>query len=422
MRVRQNALSDFRRSWSATTSPCPFNWGGQSEVLVNLGMDVEPAAPFGPEPEMNLLHTPGNLNLGAYNTGNIGKQSVTPFAGPGILWNGVDGCFTGGGIWGRTSVGSVNGNIGSFTGHNDLRNVASNFAGGFTSDANFNQITTAVITDSAAPTPYGINVIQKTYSNTSEEFVFVRYGFINSTGSMISDLYSGIFVDWDINEATYLTNSGGYAPDRNMVYNFNVGTPQPYFGIGALEGPSGWRTSSVTPTPDIRQGSFNWITTLDPTITFPPGDYRTWIGQPVPAISPGDTSWVTFAFVGGGDLNTIRQYMADAHQKAFTLGWITIVGINPVSNEIPTEYKLAQNYPNPFNPVTYINFSIPEQGLVTLKVYDLLGKEVATLVNEITSAGTYSVPFDASKLGSGAYYYKLQSGNFVDSKKMILIK
>ena len=88
----------------------------------------------------------------------------------------------------------------------------------------------------------------------------------------------------------------------------------------------------------------------------------------------------------------------------------------------PTNFKLEQNYPNPFNPTTNIQFSIPKQNFVTLKVYDVLGREVATLVNEEKSTGSYNVSFDASSLSSGVYIYKIQAGNFINSKKMVLLK
>ena len=88
----------------------------------------------------------------------------------------------------------------------------------------------------------------------------------------------------------------------------------------------------------------------------------------------------------------------------------------------PDSYNLAQNYPNPFNPVTTIKYSIPESGNVSLKVYDILGNEVASLVNEEKGPGVYSVTFDASKLSSGVYLYKLQAGSFTESKKMLLMK
>jgi hypothetical protein len=91
-------------------------------------------------------------------------------------------------------------------------------------------------------------------------------------------------------------------------------------------------------------------------------------------------------------------------------------------NIIPTEYSLDQNYPNPFNPNTTIKFQIPQDGLVTLKVYDILGAEVATLFNEEKSVGRYEVNFDASSLASGVYLYRIQVNDFVSTKKMILMK
>ncbi len=106
------------------------------------------------------------------------------------------------------------------------------------------------------------------------------------------------------------------------------------------------------------------------------------------------------------------------------------ISVDPSSSEKPSEYSLMQNYPNPFNPATTISYSIPNNGLVTLKVYDILGKEVAELVNEIQEAGNYSVTFNASELSnrsgsaltSGIYFYTLTSGNFMTTKKLILLK
>lgn len=106
----------------------------------------------------------------------------------------------------------------------------------------------------------------------------------------------------------------------------------------------------------------------------------------------------------------------------------TVVGFSTVTSAednnvaVPAKYGLNQNYPNPFNPTTNINFSIPEQQLVKLKVYNAIGQEVATLVNDIMNQGNYSVKFDANDFSSGVYFYKLQAGNFSKVKKMILTK
>ena len=90
--------------------------------------------------------------------------------------------------------------------------------------------------------------------------------------------------------------------------------------------------------------------------------------------------------------------------------------------EIPSNFELSQNFPNPFNPSTTINFSIPVSGNVVLKVYDILGREVSSLVNEVKEAGKHTINFDASNLNSGMYIYKLTVGNFTSSKKMMLVK
>ena len=88
----------------------------------------------------------------------------------------------------------------------------------------------------------------------------------------------------------------------------------------------------------------------------------------------------------------------------------------------PLEFALEQNYPNPFNPSTTIKYSVKENVLVSLKLYDVLGNEVATLVNEIKPKGAYTFNFNASSLPSGVYFYKLNAGNFTETKKMILLK
>jgi hypothetical protein len=99
------------------------------------------------------------------------------------------------------------------------------------------------------------------------------------------------------------------------------------------------------------------------------------------------------------------------------------ININPsITSAIPEDYLLYQNYPNPFNPVTKISYSIPKASFVTLKVYNVLGKEVTRLVNESKEAGYYDLNFDATNLGSGIYFYKIEAGSFIQTKRMLLIK
>jgi len=119
-----------------------------------------------------------------------------------------------------------------------------------------------------------------------------------------------------------------------------------------------------------------------------------------------DSGWV-----GSSSLSPLSQFIADK-----------IVGVELTDNTVPQEYVLSQNYPNPFNPSTSINFSIPKSGITTLKVFNILGQEVATLINKNLTAGSYTVDFDARDLSSGMYIYTIQNGDFEVSKKMMLLK
>ncbi len=99
-----------------------------------------------------------------------------------------------------------------------------------------------------------------------------------------------------------------------------------------------------------------------------------------------------------------------------------LVGVNVLNTEIPEKYELLQNYPNPFNPTTNFGFRIADFGLVRLTVFDALGGEVTSLVNQQLNPGTYEVSWDASVYPSGVYYYRLESGSFTQTRKMVLIK
>ena len=119
-------------------------------------------------------------------------------------------------------------------------------------------------------------------------------------------------------------------------------------------------------------------------------------------------------------------YLVGVYRNGEFLGDTVITGINDYQNIIPNEFILYQNYPNPFNPSTKISWQTPVSGRQTLKVYDVLGNEVATLVNEYISAGSYEIEFNPSSIkhhaSSGIYFYRLQAGDYVETKKMIYLK
>jgi len=100
----------------------------------------------------------------------------------------------------------------------------------------------------------------------------------------------------------------------------------------------------------------------------------------------------------------------------------SVTGTSHNGQDVPKDFKLAQNYPNPFNPSTNISFSVPKAGNVKISVYDVLGNEVGTVLNEYKQAGNYNVNYNASALSSGVYFYKMISGSYIETRKMTLIK
>ena len=167
-----------------------------------------------------------------------------------------------------------------------------------------------------------------------------------------------------------------------------------------------------------------------------------------PLVITGSHNWSTSAEVDN-DENTLiihsgviaRQYVQEFSERYKESGGLgTITGVDDHKSDMPASYELSQNYPNPFNPATNIRYRLPSAGHINLKVYDILGRETATLVNEIKPAGTYSVRWESSHFSSGVYFYRLsivptaqrdrvptndrngQAGHFVDTKKLMLIK
>ncbi len=166
------------------------------------------------------------------------------------------------------------------------------------------------------------------------------------------------------------------------------------------------------------------------------GDKKNFIASGPFTMNSGDTQVAVISFMitrdGGNNLQNVcaLQSLSDSALKYYYNDFRTCIpiGIEPISSEIPQHFGLYQNYPNPFNPVTKIRFSIPllrgvvEDWGVLLKIYDILGKEIALLVNEELKPGTYEIEWDASNFSSGVYFYSLITENFTQTNKMVVIK
>jgi len=136
-----------------------------------------------------------------------------------------------------------------------------------------------------------------------------------------------------------------------------------------------------------------------------------------------DPSWIAanckiVAFVFGENATPALSIVEQAIEESVT----GVTGISGNDPAIVDSYSLSQNYPNPFNPTTSVRFTIPNAGKVSFKVYDILGNEVASYIDGFLQNGTYNVQIDGSNLSSGVYFYELKTQDFIDTKRMVLVK
>jgi hypothetical protein len=214
-----------------------------------------------------------------------------------------------------------------------------------------------------------------------------------------------------------------------------------------------WKTDLFTTSTDsINFGDFTGGTPIEKQFTvYNPGDTLVTINEfycsnpsistnvilPV-TIKPGDSLVVPITFTPANDSNftvsfNIRDIQTTYGHSKMIARQVILSGTNETvssvdnSNDIPKQYELDQNYPNPFNPTTIINYQLPADGIVSLKVYDMLGREIQTLVNRYQNRGSYNVSFDGSNLSSGVYFYQIRissenANNFSSTRKMLLVK
>jgi hypothetical protein len=151
------------------------------------------------------------------------------------------------------------------------------------------------------------------------------------------------------------------------------------------------------------------------------------VGQGIIRTIDGGSNWLNQS-----NISTLYSIHFIDHEIGWAVGTFGTIlkttngGVTFIEDENnitqPKDFLLEQNYPNPFNPSTKISYQLPNAGNVTLKVFDVLGREVATLVDEYKNAGRFEVEFNANNLPSGVYFYQLKAGEFVETKKMILLK
>jgi len=248
--------------------------------------------------------------------------------------------------------------------------------------------------------------------------------------NMLASIYNSILMAWKVGVRFDGSGVGNAAQSdtvqlRNNIFGGNLkladstgtGTfaPQSW-----LQKPSFGNTILAENTQVQLTNPFN----IYPDVPLPANNVNYWIPlSGSPALSG---SSFTNPNLNGFEVVSYRGAFGTAN---WTTGWTQfnpknyeVIGINQISSNIPNNFSLKQNYPNPFNPNTIINYQLQKFSNVSLKVYDVLGNEVSTLVNQKQNAGSYEVGFNATALSSGIYFYTLKTEGYSETKRMLLVK
>jgi photosystem II stability/assembly factor-like uncharacterized protein len=230
-----------------------------------------------------------------------------------------------------------------------------------------------------------------------------------------ADSNSGCAVGWatvypgylDFGQVYRTTDSG--ISWQHYPYGYGYEWGYRFFDVHLLDSNRGWIFGRILTTWGHREGIIAYTTDGGENLIF----QRSSTANPL----------LSSSFIGESKIWVVGENGTILKNDSVNI----ITNKNGIKTEVISNYFLSQNYPNPFNPSTKIKFEIPDQNrndnaIVTLKIYDILGREIATLVNEEKPAGEYEVEFDGSNLTSGVYFYQLKAGSFVETRKMVLIK
>jgi serine protease len=290
----------------------------------------------------------------------------------------------------------------------------------------------AVFRDDPAIDKIGVTVHLNSYSYSNiedDDYILFRYTLVNNTTAPIANLYAGLFLDWDIEDAT--SDITTYDSDGQFGYAYRSLAEFPTW-VGAASG-------------DVTKGGFYAIMndgsmgdvnlfdadefsdaekwkTISSGVGVQnagPGDVSHVVSNGPYEISPGASVEVPFIIAAGNNQEELRVSVNNARLK-----YASVLVDAEKEEQLPVEYNLSQNYPNPFNPSTRIEFSLPEQQNVVLKIFNILGEEAAVILNKELPSGSYKVNFNPSdfNLAGGVYLYSLKAGEFSSVKKMVYLK
>ncbi len=274
----------------------------------------------------------------------------------------------------------------------------------------------------------------------NDNFIILSYTLKNKSNNNIDNLYVGLYTDFDIGKQSD-NDFANYNTDNNFGYVYdNESDPKnPIIGIALLNNNNyGFFAMDIDGTNDS-VSSYSGFSDIEKWKTLSngtnfsnsgPSDISAVTSSGPYSISAGDEITIAFAFAGADSLSELIESIQQSRAK-----YNSITSVKRDYSILSNQFKLYQNYPNPFNPTTTIKYTIPSVKTlhtvshqkatlqqVQLKVYNVLGKEVATLVNKQQPAGTYQIIFNGNNLASGIYYYRLKSGNYMLTKKMMILR
>jgi subtilisin family serine protease len=295
------------------------------------------------------------------------------------------------------------------------------------------QETVAFFDDSYAENPIGLTVRQKTFGwadPPNDKFIIMEYIITNTSGMDVNGIRIGLYFDWDI--TAWNRNHGSFIPDDNLGYLCwsADGDSADFRGVKILNS-EGLINHRVYFAPSETYGSrfhegrkYQGLSDNSQGTFSTPGDVAHMTATGLFNLADGQSDTAAFAIVGGRDWNEFMEVTTWAEQKYSDLP--TDIDDN-TGQPLPSAFTLSRNYPNPFNPATTFSYSIPKAGRVRVNVYDLLGRTVTTLADQIMPAGTHQVIWDGhdyqgKPAASGIYFYQVKFDDTKLTGKMMLLK
>ncbi len=384
-------------------------------------------------PPQFATHNTGPLQTSITTQGNIGFVDFAGSDGDGFVFRGRNYLFEGGLMIGR-SISQISDCVRGGDGQtqdSDFRPAAGALLQIVSPGAQSFEEGSILLVDSLAPMPLGVTLLQETFADTTpgfNTFVIFRYTIQNHSADPLTNLYVGLFFDWDIRADVndFVRWDGvrrlGYAADASV-------NPGHLAGTKLLSQQGGVNFRAIHNPNELYDGFSNtekwtFLSGGIQTQVLDGVDVSTLLSEGPLSILPGQSIQVGFAVLGANSLAEL-QTGADLAQAL----WDSITtDIHPLPQQaVPRQFQLLQNVPNPFNPETEIAYRLPVASAVSLVVYDLLGRNIRTLVHQQQPAGRYRVRWDGRDasgrpVASGVYLYQLRAGDYSETRKMLLLR